>query len=238
MKKLTTVLLVITVIAGNTSCKKDQVGSGPVTTQTRTVTGFTGIDLRMNGNVYYTNDTAWKVEVSAKQSIHSILRTDVVNSMLVIRYNDDETYDNDESIRINVLGPGLNKFNLNTSGRIFCENNIQTTNLSLRSSGSGDITLKNVIANSIDAASTQSGTIRATGGTADSEVLNSDASGKIELSAIAAKQVTARTIGSGNISVKVSDMLNATINGSGSVYFSGYPVLTSSVSGSGRIIRF
>lgn len=238
MKKLATLLLVTAVIAGSSSCKKDHVGSGPVTTQTRTVTGFTGIDLRMNGNVFYNNDTAWKLEVSAKQSIHSILRTDVVNGMLVIRYNDDETYDNDESIRINVSGPGLNKFNLNTSGSIFCENNIETTNLIVHSSGSGDITLKNVIANSIKAESTQSGAIRATGGTANSEILNSDASGKIDLSAIAAKQVTAHTIGSGDISVKVSDMLTATIDGSGSIYFRGYPALTSSISGSGRIIRF
>jgi hypothetical protein len=238
MKKLTTLLLVMAVIAGGTSCKKDEVGSGPITTQTRSVSGFTGIDLRMNGNVFYTNNATWKVEVSARQSIHSMLRTNVINGMLVVEYADGSTYDADESIRISVSGPGLNQFELNTSGSIYCQNDIQAASLRLRSAGSGSIALKNVIANSINAESTLSGTITATGGTAHTEVLNSGASGKIELSGIAARQVEARTTGSGDVRVKVSEKLDAIIDGSGSIYFSGYPVLSSRISGSGKLIRY
>jgi Putative auto-transporter adhesin, head GIN domain len=238
MKKLTTVIMMIAVIAISVSCKKDLVGNGPVTTQARTVTSFTGIDLRMNGDVYYKNDTAWKVEISAKESIHSMLETKVENNRLVIRYSNGRTYDADESIRINVSGPGVSSFALNTSGSIFCTNDIQTANLYLSTTGSGNISLQKVTANSIVAISGQSGRISATYGTAVNEDLKTDGSGKIDISAIASKNVTARTNGSGDIKVKVSDHLDATIDGSGSIYFDGYPVLTSHVAGTGKIIRF
>lgn len=238
MKKLTTVLLVTAAIAANVSCKKDLIGSGPVTTEARSVTNFNAISLRMNGHVFYRNDSAWKVEVSAKQSIHPVLQTNVVNGVLIIKYNDGRTYDADESIRISVSGPGVSSFATTTSGSVFCENNIQVPNLYLRSTGSGSISLKNITANIIDAASTVSGSITATGGTAYNEILETDASGKIEISGIAAKYAKAHTIGSGDIRVKVSEHLEATIDGSGSVYFSGYPSLTTHIAGTGRLIRF
>ena len=111
-------------------------------------------------------------------------------------------------------------------------------NLFLRTSGSGDIVLQKVIANNIEAESTVSGRITATGGVAVSEKLKTDGSGKIDMSAIAANNVWARTIGSGDIKVKVSDHLDATINGSGSVYFRGWPQVSTHIHGSGDVIRF
>ena len=87
MKKITTIILLAALMAATTSCKKDIIGEGPVVTETRSITGFSGIDLQMNGNVYYKNEPNWKVEVSAKQSIHGILETKLVNNKLVIRYH-------------------------------------------------------------------------------------------------------------------------------------------------------
>jgi hypothetical protein len=237
MKKLTTAILLTAAALGSVSCKKDLVGEGPVTTQTRTVPAFTGIDLRMNGTVYYTKDAVTKVEITAKQSIHSMLETNVVNNQLVIRYYNGKTYDADESIRINISAPDLGSFLQNTSGSIYSTNDINVPNLYIRNSGSGNIYLQGVTTSNIDAESTQSGHVTITHGTTQSEKLKSDASGKIDFSGVAAKTVTARTIGSGDIKVKVSDYLNATIDGSGSIYFFGYPSLSSHISGSGQLVR-
>ncbi|MFT3678835.1 MAG: head GIN domain-containing protein [Ferruginibacter sp.] len=238
MKKLAIAILIIAIMPGLVSCKKDLIGKGPVTTETRSVTNFTGIDLRMNGNVYYKNDSVWKVEVSAKQTIHPILQTYVAGNKLVIKYADGKTYDADETIRINVSGPGVNAFELNTSGSIYCENSIQASSLYLRTTGSGSIWLQNVTASTIDAASTVSGTISGTGGSINNAILKTDGSGKIEIQAIAANTVTARTTGSGDIRVKVAHYLDATIDGSGDIYFSGYPSLSTHINGSGRLVRF
>lgn len=238
MKLVTTTAFVIAMAASVASCKKETIGEGPVSTQTRTVSNFSAIDLQMNGNVYYQNAAAWKVEVTAKQSIHGILETNVEGNRLVVRYRNGKTYDNDASIRINVSGPGVNSFSLNTSGNILCLNPIQTDHLYLRSSGSGDIVLQQVDANTIEAESKQSGRISAAGGIATSEKLKTDGSGKIDLSAVNTRNVNARIIGSGDIRVSVSDRLEARIDGSGSVFFHGSPVISTDINGTGRLIRF
>jgi hypothetical protein len=237
MNKLTTAIVMVLLVTISFSCKKEIVGEGPVSTKTRTAANFTGIDLRMNGNVFYTNGSEWKLEVTAKESIHSMLETNVVNNKLVIRYSNGKTYDADESIRINVTGPGVGSFELNTSGSIYCQNAIAPANLYLRSSGSGNIYLQGVTTNNIEAESLQSGHINAGYGTANSEKLKTDGSGKIDLSGIAAKNVTARVIGSGDIRVKVLDRLDATIDGSGDIYFSGSPLITTHINGSGGLVR-
>jgi hypothetical protein len=238
MKKLTIAILLVAMIAAGVSCKKDLVGNGPVTTTTRTVSNFSGIDLRMNGNVYYQNSAEWKLEIIAKQSIHQMLETSVIDNKLVIRYGNGRTYDADESIRINVSGPGVSSFELNTSGSIYCLNGIQPANLFLRAHGSGNISLQGIVTNNIDAESTVSGRISSTGGAAVSEKLKTDGSGKIDLSGTYSKNVTARIVGSGDIKVRVSDKLEATIDGSGSVYFNGSPLVTTHIGGSGRLVRF
>lgn len=238
MKQVTTTILLAAVVLVSFSCKKDLVGDGPITTEIRSVPSFTGIDLRMNGYVYYTKSAETKLEITAKETIHSMLETSVQNGKLVIRYSNGKTYDADESIRINVSGPDLNSLQLNTSGSIICLSDIQTQDLYLRSTGSGSISLKRVAANSIDAASNQSGHITATGGSTVSEKLKTDGSGRIDLSAVAAKSANTHIVGSGDIKVRVSDYLYADIDGSGSVYFTGSPSLSTHISGTGNLIRF
>jgi hypothetical protein len=237
MKKLTTAILVAATTLGSVSCKKDMVGEGPVTTQTRPIQRFTGIDLHMNGTVYYTKSSEVKLEIVAKESIHGMLETTVADNKLVIRYKNGKTYDADPSIRINVSAPDVSTFIVKTSGSIFCMNDIQPLSLVLRSYGSGNIYLQRVLTTNIDAESTVSGHITASVGSTISMRLKTDGSGKIDLSSIAAKTASVRTIGSGDISVKVSEDLDVTIDGSGSVYFLGYPQISTHISGSGRLMR-
>jgi hypothetical protein len=237
MKKITTAALFLAVIA-TTSCRKDLIGEGPVTSETRTVTNFTGIDLKMNGNVFYKDEPTWKLEISAKESVHGMLETNVVNQQLVIRYHDGKTYDADESIRIDISGPNVSSFSTNNSGNIFVTSDLQVNNVYLKTSGSGNITLKNIAASVIDGYSTMSGRITAATGSALTEKFKTDGSGRIDFSGVAARDVTAKTIGSGDIKVKVSDRLDATIDGSGSIYFSGSPLINSHIHGSGDLIHF
>lgn len=160
MKKLTTAILITATMAGAVSCKKDLVGEGPLVTQTRTIPNFSGIDLRMNGNVYYTKGPSQKVEITAKESIHSILETKIVDNRLVIRYTNGKTYDNDESLSINITAPDVSTFMTNTSGHIYCMNDFQITNLYVRSTGSGNIDLSRITARTATTYSEGSGNIR------------------------------------------------------------------------------
>ena len=230
-------ILATTVVLGSISCKKDTIGEGPITTENRFVTNFTAIDLQMNGNVYFTQGPTTKLEISAKETIHSILETTVIDNRLVIRYKNGKTYDADESIRINITAPGVNSLSLNTSGSIYAMNDILQSSLMLRSYGSGSIRLKRVFVSSMDAESNQSGLIKATDGTACIEALQTYGSGKIDLLTVSARSVTAHTKGSGDIKLKASDNLDVTVDGSGSVYYSGYPSISTYISGTGNLIH-
>ena len=84
MKNFAIALLLVALTASFSSCKKDLIGEGPISTETRSITNFNSIDLQMNGNVYFKNDPQWKVEISARQSILPILETQVINKKLVI----------------------------------------------------------------------------------------------------------------------------------------------------------
>lgn len=231
------VIILMVLAVGLYSCKKDIIGDGPITTEVRTVGNFTGIELQMNGNVYYRNSTEWKVEVSARESIHDILETKVVNGVLVVRYYNGKTYDNDESIRITVSGPGVNHFVTNSSGNINAESDINVANLYLRSSGAGNITLLNVVALGIEAESKQSGRIAAGVGTANTANLRTEGSGTIDLRNVGVKYAIAKVRGSNDVRVRVSEKLEATVYGSGWVLYYGRPVVDGTVLGSGKIVR-
>ena len=192
----------------------------------------------MNGNVYYKKGNVTALEIVAQQNILDQLETNVINNSLVIQYRNGKTADADESIHINVTAPQVNSFTLNTSGSIYCLDDIETTSLFLHTNGSGNISLKNVQAVSIEAISRVSGSITAMDGAVHNENLKTSGSGQINLSGILAKTATVRTSGSGNIQVRVADHLHATIEGSGSVYYGGYPDVSSHISGSGHLVHF
>jgi hypothetical protein len=238
MKMITRMVLLSVMTASMIGCKKDIMGVGPHITETRPISYFTGIDLRMNGNVYYKKGNTLSLEIIAQQNILDMLETNVINNILVIRYRDGKTSDADESIRISVTAPYVNNFSLNTSGSIYSLDDIQATNLWLHSSGSGAISLKNVVAETIEAVTTAAGSINALNGTVVSENLKTYGSGQIILSGILARTAKIRTSGSGKVQVRVADYLHATIEGSGSIYYSGYPDVSSHISGSGHIVHF
>jgi hypothetical protein len=193
MKKVTTAILITATMAGAVSCKKDLVGDGPVTTQTRTTQNFTGIDLRMNGNVYYTKGPVLKLEVTAKESIHYMLETSVSNERLIVRYSNGKTYDNDPSITINVTAPDISSFQSNTSGNIYCMNNIQQANLYVRNTGSGKIDLSRM--------------------TAQTAATHSEGSGDITVRVLDHLDVTIK--GSGSVYFSGNPFISTHISGSG-----------------------
>jgi hypothetical protein len=80
MKKLSVALLSALILL-ITSCEKID-GEGPVVTETRDVSGFSGIDFRIGGDVYFKKDTVYKVEVSAQQNILDKLETYVSDGNL------------------------------------------------------------------------------------------------------------------------------------------------------------
>src|SRR5215470_16434225 len=70
------------------SCRK-VIGKGPLVTQARSVSNFTGISFETSGNAYVTTGPAYKVEITAQQNILDVINTNVVNGVLHIDFKDN-----------------------------------------------------------------------------------------------------------------------------------------------------
>jgi hypothetical protein len=234
MKQLSLYFIALIALV-STSCRK-VYGDGPVVTQTRHETNFSGIDLRCSGEVIYRQGNEYKVEVSTQQNILDILLTYTTNNRLVIRFKDDVRVKSYEPVRIEVTAPAASSLRLSGDGSIRTIGTFTPSHIDMDVSGSGNIIVNQVDAESIDANISGSGNITVVDGSANEVHSRISGSGNIDLLNIPAAQATTVTSGSGNTLVNVSQRLDVTISGSGSVYYLGRPVISTHISGSGKVL--
>ena len=219
-----------------TSCTR-VTGEGPVVNENRHIVNFSGVDLRMSGDVYFTQAPDYKVEIKAQQNILDILETHVSNNKLVIKFKNDVRVRTHEPVMILVSAPTAGSFRISGSGNISVMGSLQPPHMEMDISGSGNITLSHLVTPFLDANISGSGNIQVMSGSATEEKLRISGSGNIDLRNLASERVTTTTSGSGDIRVRASQSLHVTISGSGSVYYQGNPVVNTSISGSGKIIH-
>ena len=233
MKKLSIAVLSALALL-MTSCEKIN-GEGPVVTETRDVSGFSGIDFRIGGDVYFKNDSVYKVEVSAQQNILDKLETYVSEGNLVIKPSNGIHIRSYKDVTVMVSGPEMNRLRVSGSGNITTTNAFTTGSMDIDVSGSGKITVVGMTADYADLKISGSGNINIESGAITEEKLKISGSGSIDLSNVTAVKATTTTSGSGDIWLQVSQSLNATISGSGSVYYKGNPIIDTKISGSGKV---
>jgi len=220
------------------SCRK-VVGEGPLVTETRPVSNFTGISSEMSGKVYVTIGPAYKVEITAQRNILDVMNTNVANGILHIDFKDNVRVRAHEDITVKISAPSADYFRLSGSGNMDVTGEVVANNLNLRLSGSGNIGVQQaVVADKIDAELSGSGNITVVNGSAINDDLDISGSGNIQLAGVAAQKTVTHISGSGDVKVVVSQSLDAHISGSGSVYYHGNPIISTQISGSGRVIPF
>jgi hypothetical protein len=221
------------------SCTKERIeGDGPVVSETRPVNNFSGIDLRVSANVYYKQDTVYKLEVSAQQNILDVMETYVSNGKLVVKFENDVRVHSHDPIVVMVSGPSLSSIRLSGSGNVNAAGKLLPATMDVDISGSGDIFIAELNTAWLDANISGSGNITIGSGSATEEKLTISGSGNIDLTNVQATKAKTKTSGSGDIRLSVSQSLDVTISGSGSVYYKGNPYINTNISGSGKVIHF
>ena len=234
MKKLVLLLSIGAILFS--SCYK-VVGTGPVVTDLRPVSNFTGVSSSISAKVNFTVEPVFKVEVRAQENIQDVLLTKVSNGVLEISFKNGTIVKTNKEITVNVSAPTADFFRLSGSGNIDVSGNLVTNNLEFNVSGSGKITIQQAtIANEIKSHVSGSGDIRIVTGTAKNEDLSVSGSGSIDLGEVQAETATTQISGSGNVKLRLSQSLDAHISGSGSVHYYGNPVVTTHISGSGKVV--
>jgi hypothetical protein len=234
MKKVLPLFILIGMMVIFASCEK-VVGEGPVVTETRNISNFSGVDLRVSGNVYFTQSPDFKVEVRAQQNILGVLETYVANNKLVIRFDNDVIVRRHENVTVNISAPDLNSLRVSGSGDVMTTGPLHPSSMEIDISGSGSITVNELETDYLDATISGSGDIKIINGSANEEKLRISGSGDMDLANVLAESVTTTTSGSGDIRVHVTERLSVTISGSGSVFYRGQPVIDTRISGSGKV---
>ncbi len=217
MKKLFLLpLLFITIVSLACTANSPQTvrGSGNVTSETRPVTGFTGVELASSGQVIVSLGDSESVVVEADDNLLPYIQTTIRNGVLVIGAKPLTSISMTSPVHVTIIMKSLNKASV---------------------TGSGDMTIDGAAAQDMTFSLPGSGTITAAG-TADSVTITLKGSGDIRCGDLQAKSANVKINGSGNVTVFASENLTASIFGSGNIqYLSGPTNINKSVTGSGNI---
>jgi hypothetical protein len=235
MKKIVIMLAAAAALFNFSSCEKVK-GEGPLQSELRAVTGFSGVSASISGKINYMIAPVYKVEIIAQRNILDVIQTSKVDGHLRIKVKDGVSIKTNEEIVVNISAPSADYLHLSGSGNIVITGNLVSSNLDMNISGSGSITVPDAaVATKIDAVISGSGSMQVLAGTAKNQQLRISGSGKYIADGVTSDNVVATISGSGDMKVKALQTLDATISGSGSVYYRGTPVISTHISGSGKV---
>lgn len=156
----------------------------------------------------------------------------VTGNHLIIRTRQCIQYADDLLLFITM--PNVRAINLYGSGIIYAENTLRNSFLDIELFGSGTIDLA-VNAVKVDLTLNGSGLVRLEGKSSKLD-LWSDGSGVFQGFGMGVNSAYVNQNGSGDLYLKVFDILDVEILGSGAVFFRGFPYIISSIYGSGLLI--
>jgi len=228
-------------------------GNGVVTTETRDVSSFTGVQSNGDFEVYIYPGEETGVLVEADENLMDLIITRVSGSDLIIETRRGNCIRSSEVIRITVRVPELSHIDLNGSGKIYCDSlssgsfsteldgsgaiyfdYVAVTDMDIELNGSGNISMYGAYS-SVDAVIDGSGEINLSGVSPTTDYLI-NGSGNIRADNLATDTCYASITGSGNIYARVKDLLEVDITGSGIVYYYGdNPAVNTKISGTGQV---
>jgi len=235
MKKISLALLTVWCMIVLSSCRR-VVGEGPTITQKRSTSDFTGVEMDVPGDLYYTPGNLFSVEIVAQQNILDLIETNVTaDDILRVKVRNSVNIKSHEPVIVKVTAPNLKWLGVNGSGNVNVLESFQPASLTLSVNGSGDMTLARLNTEDLQARISGSGNIRVHAGSGTRETLSISGSGDIDAAGYVVADATTSSSGSGSMRVNVTSNLECKISGSGSVMYKGTPKVTTKISGSGRV---
>jgi hypothetical protein len=215
MGRWRSIFVLIATVAMLTACSVT-TGSGNVVNESRTVSGFTKIDLSGAGDVIIEQNGTEALTIEAEDNLIPKLTSEVVNGTLRLGEKSNLTNHLTKPVTYRVSMKDVSGLMISGSGTVTAST-ITAPSLAVDLSGSGKITV---------------------GGTVEQQHLKISGSGEYRAKDLQTKVASAEISGSGNATVTVSDKLDAQLSGSGQLtYYGNPPQVTREVSGSGRVTK-
>ena len=209
--------------------------SNVIITESRNLSGFSGIDMRAFGRVVLSQGDRESVTISGSDNIVAVMQTSVRDGVLVI--------ENDENINVT----GVNEDNVLTftivvkdltsltiSGAADVEMGILSTSiLDVSMSGAGQFVLQQLTADSLNIVLSGVGNVEVSGEVANARI-DIPGAGNINAGDLMSQTANATISGLGSATLWVTDRLTGNISGAGNVSYYGDPQTGVETTGLGR----
>lgn len=218
--------------------------SDNIITKNVTLNDFNAITSAGPFDVVYETGNTCKARITGPDNIVPLVKTDISNGNLSIRFGRDTHISGNPNVTIFVTAPTVSGYSVTGSGSILIKSKldmashdikitvtgsggittrtIQCKSLNCSVSGSGGIVCDNAMASTAKASISGSGDITIKG-SAGEAVLKVTGSGNIDAGHLAAKHAKASIAGSGTINCNATGSLDASISGSGNIRYAGNP---------------
>lgn len=197
-------------------------GSGRKISETRDLPAFHSLDFRGNGKILLSQGESQSVTIRADDNVMDKLRTEVEDGHLQI--SAEKWVMDESSVLYDIVVTDIREISISGMGEIESSDSIRAKRLTLRLSGTGEITL------ALDAERLMS-TISGTGkmrleGTAEEHDIDIKGVGELHAYDLAVRSTRVVITGAGECKVNVIDDLTVDISGAGSVLYKGDPNVT------------
>lgn len=209
-------------------------GTGPDKTEVRDVRDFHGVEASFSGDVEVSQDGNYYVEVTAKESILPVLKTEVRDGILHIFTKGAVWYSGKMEVRVKM--PAADRFVLDGSGNLHVLNAFSGQEIQVDLDGSGNIEFLSAAFDKMACTISGSGDIELGGRTGALKV-EIDGSGAVDASKLQAQTADVNVSGSGSVDCQVAENLKVDISGSGHVSYSGDASVQKDISGSGGVSK-
>lgn len=205
-------------------------------TETRTPGDFTAIESGGSWNVYITIGSRDEVRLESKGFDLDKVITEVRNGKLEIKLEKGNYRNVNFDAYVTVRK--LESIGCGGSGNIVVESDINSSELKIGQSGSGNVKLKKLNVGSLKVGMSGSGNLYVEGGNADDATIGQSGSGDFNGLELVTNSVKIGKSGSGDTSIGASESLTVGSSGSGNVYYKGNPGNKKiSSSGSSKVIK-
>ncbi len=238
MKLLSVLFLSLVSIASQASWETIK-GNGNLKKETRSATGYTGIQLQGSMNVLVAYGNSGNIKVEGDENLLPYIETVVENGNLIIKTKNRVNLKSKNKLTIYTSMTRLTSLVVSGSGNIKGDGGFTNRDKTeVKISGSGNIAMGVDSFNELDIAISGSGNVVLSGNNCNNISAAISGSGNIDCSDFKTNDVFAKVSGSGDIRVNSSQSIDAKISGSGNIYYKGAATkLNLKSSGSGKILK-
>ncbi|WP_029903972.1 head GIN domain-containing protein [Prevotella sp. 10(H)] len=224
-------------IMGMQSCSFNAIkGNGNITVNEVNIAEYKEIEFSGGCNMVYeqNTDAAPYLRIETDENIYPLLTIESKDGKLSIGSKENI---NPTKCDIYTNSTGLTRISASGAMKAHIKGKLETTDLKLSVSGSGNFTIDSLTAHSIKYKASGSASLNVLGGKVNQLESTISGSGKTETLGLIADTVQCSVSGSGNFSVYAEKILNVKVSGSGNVRYKGNAQVDQSISGAGKVIK-